>query len=152
MPILTAADYQQALASFTALLDQQPADAAPLTELRDTIAAYELSQGYPLPPPQTLVGRLELEMYRRRLSKKMLADLLEISPSRMSDVFRGQRINLDLAKRLHQKLGIPGDFILAAAWPPHCWQPRTPKPPSQLASRPPRRVQAGGKTSWRCSK
>lgn len=115
MTIQTAADYQRALESFLALLDQQPADAAPLPELRDAIAAYELSQGYPLPPPQTLVGRLELEMYRRRLNQKMLADLLEISPSRLSDVFRGRRINLDLAKRLPQKLGIPGDFILAAA-------------------------------------
>ena len=115
MTIQTQPDYEHALQQFERLLDDEPDNTAALTALRDTIAAYERTQGYELPPPQTLVGRLELEMYRRRLNKKMLAELLEISASRMSDVFRGRRINLDLAKRLHQKLGIPGDFILEAA-------------------------------------
>ena len=115
LEIRSAATYELALTRLTALLDHEPDNTAALTALRDTIAAYERTQGYELPPPQTLVGRLELEMYRRRLNKKMLAELLEISASRMSDVFRGRRINLDLAKRLHQKLGIPGDFILEAA-------------------------------------
>ncbi len=115
MAILSATDYQQALGTFEQLLDQAPADTAALTTLRDAIAAYERARGYELPAPQTLVGRLELEMYRRRLNKKKLAELLEISASRLSDVFQGRRINLDLAKRLHQKLGIPGDFILETA-------------------------------------
>lgn len=115
MIIRTEATYQQALEQFTALLDQQPTDDAALVKLRDAIATFEVGRGYPLPEPQTLIGRLELEMYRRRLNKKNLAALLEIPASRLSDVFRGRRINLDLAKRLHQKLGIPGDFILEAA-------------------------------------
>ena len=115
MEILTQTDYRRALQQFERLLDHEPKDNAAISALRDTIADYERTQGYELPPPQTLVGRLELEMYRRRLNKKMLAELLEISPSRLSDVFQGRRINLDLAKRLHQKLGIPGDFILAVA-------------------------------------
>lgn len=115
MLIRTEAAYQQALERFTALLDQQPTDDAALAKLRDAIAAYEANQGYALPEPQTLIGRLELEIYRRRLNKKNLTALLEIPASRLSDVFRGRRINLDLAKRLHQKLGIPGDFILEAA-------------------------------------
>ena len=107
--------YQQALTSFEHLLDHEPNKEAAILTLRDAIAAYEQAQGYALPAPQTLVGRLELEMYRRRLNKKKLAELLEISASRMSDVFQGRRINLDLAKRLHQKLGISGDFILETA-------------------------------------
>lgn len=115
MKIRTQPEYERALKQFEQLLDHEPENTAAIVALRDTIATYERAQGYELPPPQTLIGRLELEMYRRRLNKKMLADLLEISASRMSDVFRGRRINLDLAKRLHQKLGIPGDFILAAA-------------------------------------
>ncbi len=113
--LLTPADYEQALTQFEQLLDHAPENTAAIVALRDAIAAYERSQGYELPPPQTLVGRLELEMYRRRLNKSKLAALLEISASRMSDVFQGRRINLDLAKRLHQKLGIPGDFILEVA-------------------------------------
>ena len=115
MEIYTQPDYEHALKQLEQLLDHEPENTPAIVALRDTIAAYEQAQGYALPTPQTLVGRLELEMYRRRLNKKMLADLLEISASRMSDVFRGRRINLDLAKRLHQKLGIPGDFILEAA-------------------------------------
>ena len=115
MDIRTEADYQQALNQFTAWMDNEPADLAPMRALRDAISAYEKGQGYELPAPQTLVGRLELEMYRRRLNKSKLAALLEISASRMSDVFQGRRINLDLAKRLHQKLGISGDFILEVA-------------------------------------
>lgn len=115
MTIHSEAAYQQALTEFQRLLDHEPANDAAISTLRDTIAAYERGQGYELPPPQTLVGRLELEMYRRRLNKKKLAELLEISASRLSDVFQGRRINLDLAKRLHTKLGIPGDFILETA-------------------------------------
>ena len=115
MAIYSEADYQQTLTEFQRLLDQEPTDNAAVTALRNSIAAYERGQGYELPAPQTLVGRLELEMYRRRLNKKKLAELLEISASRLSDVFQGRRINLDLAKRLHTKLGIPGDFILETA-------------------------------------
>ena len=54
-------------------------------------------------------------MYRRKLNKKNLAALLDIPASRLSDVLQGRRINLDLAKRLHKRLGIPADFILEAA-------------------------------------
>ena len=115
MVINTQPDYERALKQFEQLLDHEPESTAAIIALRDAIATYEKGQGYQLPLPQTLIGRLELEMYRRRLNKKMLADLLEISASRMSDVFQGRRINLDLAKRLHQKLGISGDFILEAA-------------------------------------
>ncbi|MGI4738005.1 MAG: helix-turn-helix domain-containing protein [Janthinobacterium lividum] len=115
MTIYSEADYQQRLAEFQRLLDHEPDNTAAIVALRDAIAAHEQAQAYPLPPPQTLAGRLELEMYRRRLNKKKLAELLEISASRLSDVFQGRRINLDLAKRLHQKLGIPGDFILETA-------------------------------------
>jgi HTH-type transcriptional regulator/antitoxin HigA len=115
MTIQNEATYQQALHEFERLLDHEPGSETAIMTLRDAIAAYEHAQGYNLPAPQTLVGRLELEMYRRRLNKKKLAELLEISASRMSDVFQGRRINLDLAKRLHQKLGISGDFILETA-------------------------------------
>ena len=54
-------------------------------------------------------------MYRRKLNKKNLAALLEISASRLSDVLQGRRVNLDLAKRLYKRLGISADFILEVA-------------------------------------
>lgn len=115
MDIRTEADYQRALDQFTAWMDHEPADLSPMVALRNAISAYEKDQGYALPEPQTLVGRLELEMYRRKLNKKNLAALLDIPASRLSDVLQGRRINLDLAKRLYKRLGIPAEFILEAA-------------------------------------
>ena len=115
MAIRSSTDYHQALDQFTVWMEHEPADLAPMLVLRDAIRIYEKEQDYELPEPQTLVGRLELEMYRRKLNKKNLAALLEIPASRLSDVLQGRRINLDLAKRLYTRLGIPADFILEAA-------------------------------------
>jgi HTH-type transcriptional regulator/antitoxin HigA len=115
MDIRSQADYQQALDQFTSWMVHEPADLPPMRALRDAISAYEKGQSYELPAPQTLVGRQEPEMYRRKLNKKNLAALLDIPASRLSDVLQGRRINLDLAQRLYRRLGIPADFILEAA-------------------------------------
>lgn len=115
MPIATQTEYDRALARFAALLDAEPENVAAIVELRDAIAAYERAQGYELPPPQTPAGRLALEMQRRHLTEAQLADLLEIPAAHLNEVLQGRGLDLPLAKRLHQKLGIPGDFILEAA-------------------------------------
>jgi HTH-type transcriptional regulator/antitoxin HigA len=55
-------------------------------------------------------------MYERKLTQKDLAALLEISPTRLSEVMRGKRkVNLDLAKRLFKVLKISPEFILETA-------------------------------------
>ena len=55
-------------------------------------------------------------MIARRLKKQDLAALLGIANSRLSEVLNGKRaINLDLAKRLYQKLGISAELILEHA-------------------------------------
>jgi HTH-type transcriptional regulator/antitoxin HigA len=63
--------------------------------------------------PQTLTEMIEFKMFEKRLKKKELAQLLEVSSSRLSEIMHGKRkINLDFAKRLHQKLNIDANFIL----------------------------------------
>ena len=70
----------------------------------------------PIRRPQTLVEMIELKMYERKLKQKDLAVLLEISPTRLSEVMQGKRkVNLDLAKRLYKVLKISPEFILETA-------------------------------------
>ena len=120
MQLRTEADYTQALQQFEALATEDyaadPAKKQQLLKLRDAINSYENDHGHEPEPPQTLAGRIELEMFKRRLKQNQLAELLHISPSRLSEVLRGRRkINLELAKRLYKELQIPADFILEAA-------------------------------------
>jgi len=70
----------------------------------------------PIAQPQTLVGMIELKMYERKLKQKDLAALLEISPTRLSEVLQAKRkVNMDLAKRLYRVLKIDPAFILETA-------------------------------------
>ena len=70
----------------------------------------------PIRQPRTLVEMIELKMYERKLNQKELAALLEISPTRLSEVMQGKRkVNMDLAKRLFLVLKISPEFILETA-------------------------------------
>jgi HTH-type transcriptional regulator/antitoxin HigA len=70
----------------------------------------------PIAQPKTLVGMIELKMYERKLKQKDLAVLLEISPTRLSEVLQAKRkVNMDLAKRLYKVLKIDPAFILETA-------------------------------------
>ena len=84
-----------------------------------SLLAETWEDGIPLMPirqPQTLPEMIEFKMYQMQLKQKDLASLLGIAPSRLSEVLKGKRkINLDLAKRLHDRLDIDADFILEKA-------------------------------------
>lgn len=68
---------------------------------------------YKIDMPQSLVGWIELKMFEKKLKQKELANILEINEVRLSEVLNGKRkINLDLAKRLYQKLDIEPKTIL----------------------------------------
>ncbi|TAE30875.1 MAG: helix-turn-helix domain-containing protein [Cytophagales bacterium] len=70
----------------------------------------------PVPPPKTLVDILEYKMYEKRLKQRDMARLLDVSEARLSDVLTGKRKpNLDLAKRMHLRLGIDAETILRVA-------------------------------------
>jgi HTH-type transcriptional regulator/antitoxin HigA len=86
-------------------------------ELALAIEAYEDSIPLmPIPMPKNVVEMIELKMYQMKLKQKDVANLLEITPTRLSEVLHGKRkINMDLAKRLHEKLKIDAEFILKNA-------------------------------------
>lgn len=96
-----------------------PEEGNELLRLSLLAEAYEDSipiMPLPVPPPKTLVEVLEFKMYEKRLKQRDMARLLEVSEARLSDVLTGKRKpNLDLAKRMHLRLGIDAAFILQVA-------------------------------------
>ncbi len=83
-----------------------------------SIAAEQYEDRIPLAPivvqsPQSLPEMLSLKMYQMKLKQKDLAHLLNITPTRLSEVMSGKRrVNMDLAKRLYKRLSIDPAFIL----------------------------------------
>ena len=82
-----------------------------LSEVSDVIEQYEEIH-YPIELP-TLHEMLELRMFEMNLKRKDLAELLNISASRVSEYLNGKReITMKVAKDLHKKLNIDADIIL----------------------------------------
>ena len=80
--------------------------------LAEAIQAYEKAY-VSFPMPTTLIGMIELKMYEMKLKRQDLATMLGIESSRVSEYLNGKRkINLEFAKKVHEKLGIDGNFIL----------------------------------------
>lgn len=70
----------------------------------------------PLTPPKDIIEVLEYSMFSRKMRQKDLASLLEVSVTRLSEIMqRKRKINLDFAKKVHEKLGIDAAFILKTA-------------------------------------
>ena len=117
MKITSTAAHTAALAEFEALATAHPTEATPrLIELRNAINDYENEQGHEPPLPTSYAGRLEVEMFKRHLKQKQFAGLLGIPETRLSEILRGKRaVNLDLVKKMHDKLQIPAEELLALA-------------------------------------
>ncbi len=55
-------------------------------------------------------------MFENKINKVELSRYLEIPNSTLSEIMNGKKkINLAIAKKLHQKLDIDGNFILEVA-------------------------------------
>jgi HTH-type transcriptional regulator/antitoxin HigA len=122
--IRTAAEYGQVMQIIEGYLQKatqgggfhnlSPAESEELQRL--SILAETWEDSIPLMPikqPESLPEMIELKMYQLKLKQKDLSELLGIPASRLSEVLKGKRkINLDLAKRLHEKLDIDAGFIL----------------------------------------
>jgi HTH-type transcriptional regulator/antitoxin HigA len=116
MEIHTEAEYQAAIQRLEYLVDHEPNNLAEIVTLGNIVDAYENDNGHAPVHPDSLIARIEQEMFKRGLNKGQLAKLLEVPASRLSEILHGKRgVNLDFAKRLHYKLGIPGDFIMETA-------------------------------------
>lgn len=98
------------------VLERLP-DAATNEELNTLAAAVEAydDANTPEPPmPITLRGILELEMFKRRLKQRQMAELLEVHETRLSEMLRGKRpISFEFAQKLHKRLHIPAETVLS---------------------------------------
>jgi antitoxin component HigA of HigAB toxin-antitoxin module len=117
-PITNDAELNQAIEEFYSLASAvERSDAAPdayVLALRDAIDRYEVAAGHEPNPPTTVAGLLEVEMFKRHLRQRALAQLLDVPETRLSEIMRGKRsMNLDFARRLHSRLGIAAEVVLA---------------------------------------
>ncbi len=118
MTLLNETEYKNAFAQFDSLVSQmadKPELQTQAREVAEAIQAYEHTF-VPFQKPTTLTGMIELRMYEMKLKQKGLANLLGVEASRVSELLKGKRkVSLEIAKRLHGKLGIDGNFILETA-------------------------------------
>ncbi len=93
------------------------AENAELKRISELVSQYEKDiKVVPLDAPLTLPEMLRLKMFQKRLTQRQTAELLEITPSRVSEIMNGKiSISLKVAKQMYLKLGIPADFILQNA-------------------------------------
>ena len=116
MEIHTAVDYQTALLEGKRLITETPDATGAIAALAEALDDYEIQAGHGPVRPNTLIGRLEIEMFNRQLNRKQMAELLGIPASRFSDLLNGKTsVSMSLAKKLYMRLHIPADFILEAA-------------------------------------
>ncbi|HLN74872.1 MAG TPA: helix-turn-helix domain-containing protein [Prolixibacteraceae bacterium] len=87
-------------------------DFVELDILSDLVAEFE-EKYYPIAKP-SLASVIRLRMAEMGITQKGLAELLEVSPSRISEFLNGKsEPTLKVAKLLHQKLNIDPEIILA---------------------------------------
>ncbi|OAV74607.1 conjugal transfer protein TrbA [Bacteroidales bacterium Barb7] len=84
-----------------------------LDVLADLVEEYE-TEHYPIAIP-SLTEVLKLRMLELNLTQKTLAEMLEISASRVSEYLTGKsEPTLQVARKIHQKLNIDANVILGA--------------------------------------
>lgn len=92
-------------------------DKAEYTRLVGLVDEYENAY-YPLPGYSStlLTDAIKEKMVEKGVNQRQTAKLLGISESRVSDLLSGKRkLNLNIAKRLRDNLGLSADFILDMA-------------------------------------
>ena len=65
--LTTEAEHKAAVKKFRTLTTDEEANHARLLVLRDAIHAFEEANGHNPGPPTTVAGRLQVEMFKRRL-------------------------------------------------------------------------------------
>ena len=116
--IKSEAAYRAALKRIDELLpltgDDVPADDPNMLEmdmLCDMVEEYE-DIHYPIGQP-TLPDVIKLRMYERNMTQKNVAEMLNISPSRLSELMHGKtNPTFDLARTICQKLNIEPSIVL----------------------------------------
>lgn len=116
--ISSEAEYRSALATIEPLLQKGFAQLTPeeddkLIHITKLIEEYENTHYYLPFTPKTLTEMIQFKMFELKLKQRDLAKLLCVTENRISEIINGKRkINIDFAKKLHEKLGIDAKFIL----------------------------------------
>lgn len=125
--ITTRKEYNKVMNSIEALLQKatqlggfehlSKTDKASLARLSTMAEQYE--DGIPLMPiktPTSIAEMLRYKMYEKGWKQKQLAVILGISEAAISGLLSGQRkLNIELARKIHIKLGIDAHFLLMSA-------------------------------------
>ena len=94
--------------------DNTPLDNRNLIELEllsNLVADYE-DEHYPIKTP-SLLEVLKLRMYEMKLNQNKLSELLNVSPSRISEYLSGKsEPTLKIARGISKKLNIDSDIVL----------------------------------------
>lgn len=116
--IKTEKQYKTACARVEELLkivgNNTPTDDRNFLELdliSDLVADYE-EEHYPVETP-SLVDVIKLRMYEKGLTQAKLSELLNVSPSRISEYLSGKcEPTLKIAREISQKLDIDANIVL----------------------------------------
>lgn len=83
-----------------------------LEKYTQIVKAYE-GVHYTIPLPETLQGLIELKMYENKLKQKELAQKLNITDTKLSEIMHHKRKpNLSFLKSLHEVFHIDGNLLL----------------------------------------
>ncbi len=120
MKISTNSQYHSVLAKIESFIEKgfkhlTKRETEELQKLSVSVEEYE-AQKYPMPLQAGVKEILEHYMFEKKINKSKLAEKLEIPNSTLSEILNGKKkINLAIARKLHQKLKIDGNFLLEVA-------------------------------------
>jgi HTH-type transcriptional regulator/antitoxin HigA len=87
-------------------------ESADLEKYTKIVNAYETVH-YTIPLPETLQGLIELKMYENKLKQKELAQKLNITDTKLSEIMHHKRKpDLSFLKSLHEVFNIDGNLLL----------------------------------------
>ena len=120
MKIETNSQYHTALARIEKLIEKgfnklTKSETAELESLSRLVEAFETKK-FPMPLYADIRDVLEHYMNENDINQSKLSQLLEISNSALSEILNGKKkLNMNIAKKIHQKLKIDGNLILELA-------------------------------------
>lgn len=116
--ITNDADYNSVMNRIAKLMSKGSANVSKteLAEIRKlALDAQQFEQTkFPIKPPTTLAGIIEMRMYEMELKQKDLARKLKVSDTKLSLIMNGkQKPDVDFLKAVHKQLNVNGDFLLS---------------------------------------
>lgn len=115
--IKTETEHKKALAQILRLMNKGEGNLtekenAKVRSMALAVQSYE-QENYPVTPPKTIAGMMELKMYEKRLTQLQLAKKLAMSETKLSMIMNGkQKPDVAFLKGIRKELNISADFIL----------------------------------------